>query len=1503
MKRIFLIVGLAFGCSSVYAQIVQVGDGNSSTILSNTTNPASNIKVLQLFGNKASGTQGPDLNAPGMGLKITLQQRNIGAVTPTLYNFFQIMQQGTTNEIIGDQIGFNNGARVTQGGTLTQSLVRTSQSGNNNAIIVNQQNGVDYRATVRQGPAIPVAALGNPPVGGSLTNTIRNTVVLDQIGESGTADIVQAGSFSRFGGVQKGGTPFQPNTMTISMDNLSAIDVDQDGVGSNIRIVQNGWQYARVTQGQPTVRNNAVILQGANRLQDTRNTAIITQNMGDSNQATVDQSASTAERNDTRIIQNGSRVGAGNNSEITVLQTGQSSRAILTQTETSRGSEIDIDQSQSLEGKGSYAEVTQGGQDNDFEVDQIGSLHIVMGTQEGVDNQTDITQEGQKNRATVNQDGSDNNIDINQENEPSSGVGNRATAIQGAPSSDSDITINQNTSDGDENVATVEQTRGDRNEATVSQDAGNTATVTQSGSEYQPLGQGSSVNVNQSNSTDGTATATQALGTLGGAINITQVEEDNEATVNQTNGRLNVATVNQTDDGNTATVNQSGTQDGPGGAISTVTINQIGKAAMATVTQAANGSTVDVNQENADMAEVIQRTGGATNSVVINQAGTLAGGGNKAKVDQGGDDNVFNVTQTSVDGADGNVVEGTIGAGDFAMQKGQGNTATVTQDGPINHAAVMQDGEQNTITIDQESEAASGVGNKATAMQGANTADNVIAIDQAVNNGSGNTAVVNQTKGDNNLAVVNQLKGNMATITQSGDDADVLGVPSTAIIEQSTSTGGTATILQADGTLGNGALITQTDINNVATINQLAGIVNQAASIQIGERNRSTINQSGSFNVLTLTPSNVAVAQTGNDNTATATQAVGTQAGQIAILQIPLLGSPSVNGNVATVNQNAGTGNLAAITQNDDLNTATITQTGTTDAGSGDPSAVAIVQGGKGGTVTVTQAADGSNVLATQFNGNRNMQTIDQADLGRQLDAITFQNGDDNTLRINQSGQENVSSIVQSNLLLPADPANGPSMHTATLTQGGTVNEAVIGQGGLKNTATLTQTGGEESFASVLQYGSDNRATANQTSSQRNNTLNVTQGRVAGAVPATRATRNAGNLTGALLGLAPADVVQSEDNVALVNQTTGENQVINLIQSGDNEQATISQAGSDNNNSSVQAGEVDRLFHTQTGSQGRIIASQYGEETDKGNTQTITQGGNNNTVDVGQIKFFNVATITQSGQDNNLLVGSTVRQIGESNQTILNQTGRRGNIAVIQGNAAGLTFGGQTLASTGYDPTTNDAFRNTTGINQGGLDNLIAVAQQGDDGTATANQEGNDNFIGIRQLNPGAGILRAVFNVATATQTAGVSNSEIDIEQFGRRNNGSASQTGTGVNNTIALNQRNDDNTATLSQNQGNQNVINVNQNPNAGKIGGNVEIAQSGQDNKARLTQTGYENELTLTQTGDRNVLQQNGANPFALQGGNNNTATLSQTGQDHTINLNQSGMNNTIMVTQANL
>lgn len=914
----------------------------------------------------------------------------------------------------------------------------------------------------------------------------------------------------------------------------------------------------------------------------------------------------------------------------------------------------------------------------------------------------------------------------------------------------------------------------------------------------------------------------------------------------------NQAIVRQlTGDGNQVNINQNTT----GAAKNNALVTQMGTRS------GLIASTVTVNQMGKSGEVFFQQTRLSTgNTATINQDGIQEGKGNWVHANQGGSQNVFTTDQVGnlnrVIGSGGMAFEKfrvdpvtkmlvKLGdSNDQATQMGENNTATLGQRGQNNEISLNQDGASNTIAASQINDLASTKGNKAILTQGAGTFTNTITLNQ-----------LPPTDGDGNLATITQTEGdfNQATVDQYE--------------------GNTATVLQSgtdDGSSGGGGT--------------------QASTVNIDQSNST-------------------------DGVASATQAAGTKGGGINITQEKI-------GNTATVNQTKGRRNTTDILQLDDGNTADVTQSGTIDviSGGGNPSTVNIGQSGKNSIATVTQGAQGSTIAIVQDNGNANEATVSQPFTisDRQNEIFTFQFGDQNKLTSTQTGQENDAQILQSNIITGGIAAgNGPSKHVATLVQGGTLNDAVIAQGGLGNTSTLTQTIGEENFASTLQYGSDNVATVNQTTNGRLNNVNVLQATVTPAVRAALnallATRDANNVGTNLLvfglGGAPgAD--QAEDNKATVNQTIGENQTVRLFQTGDMETAVINQTGSDNTTIALQGGEKDVLNADQGGSFNSIDSRQFGAETTKGNQATITQAGDNNAINLRQLKFGNVATIDQKGNNNGpaAAAGITLTQIGERNTSTINQDAMRGNIVVVQGDAAGVNFNATSNAGTGATPF-NDAFDNKSTVGQMGLDNLIAIAQQGDKGTANATQAGNDNTIGISQLNPaGPPINRSTDNMATATQTVGVSNGTINIQQEGRKNMATAGQSGNAANGSIVLVQSKDENTANLTQNTGDRNLIQVIQAPDVyGRKGGTATISQTGgSDNKALLNQSGYENTLTLTQNGDRNVLQNGGPLAPALQAGHNNTATLSQTGQDHTINLTQgagNGFLNTATITQANL
>lgn len=561
--------------------------------------------------------QGNDVFSAGQENIATLRQISIGVTAINLRNDMNVTQEGASNRINSDQYGQNNRLKATQTVFTNSSKIITSQSGWNNGIVVLQDGNpaggtAQFTATITQGALIPANAYSG--ANGNVTalpNTHFNSVLLDQIGGgSGVAILTQSGSSGLIKATQRGGDISQ-NQLTVTQSNNAGADVRQAGNANEITIDQQGYQYAKVRQEStdPAIQTEPVnsivdIAQGVNQLDDTRNSADVSQTTGDGNQAYVRQNTAGAERNYATIRQSGTRLGA-TPSVVIIRQEGKSSTVEVEQMVNSSGNNATFDQNTSELFKGSNAKLKQGGNNNTFTSTQEGNTNSIGGTigdkasfamQVGIDNvanidqegynndvafmqggdedhDLDVSQEGKNNQATISQLGDNNEIDIDQENEES-GLGNKAFATQGATSSDGDITIHQDWDDGGGNTATVTQTEGDGNSAHVDQYMKNTATVRQSGTEDAGSGTDSDVDIDQSLSENGTATATQDAGTFGGDIEILQEKDGNTATVAQTKGRLNQAEVTQTDDGNTAKVTQSGTVDA--GIASTVRIQQDG---------------------------------------------------------------------------------------------------------------------------------------------------------------------------------------------------------------------------------------------------------------------------------------------------------------------------------------------------------------------------------------------------------------------------------------------------------------------------------------------------------------------------------------------------------------------------------------------------------------------------------------------------------------------------------------------------------------------------------------------------------------------------------------------------------------------------------------------------------------------------------------------------------------------------------------------------------------
>jgi hypothetical protein len=537
----------------------------------------------------------------------------------------------------------------------------------------------------------------------------------------------------------------------------------------------------------------------------------------------------------------------------------------------------------------------------------------------------------------------------------------------------------------------------------------NSATVGQAGdgnvSGLSQLGDNSQATLDQSGDANVSEIMQQSLN----KANVAQLGTDGESHVIQ-NGNQNDA------------INHNGGIADPGGIEEPIAYG-VGVRQRATSVEAY--SYIEQNGTGA-WAEVDQD--GANNSSDIRQGNNLKRSGDRAFVDQRGDDNVSTVKQSVDDtGPDSNPAYGGANTVNYSIvnQSGSRNTSNITQnavngendESPNALATVNQLSDDNKSDITQNSDAVASVtqsggdynvssieqqlnsdGAYATVVQtGALNASQVIQSADA-------TATVNQTGGYNhsfvtqnaaatanvtqggidNKAVIEQFAGADnagATIIQDEEGATVPGYPSNdARITQSADATGT---------------ITQTGDNNVSTIEQLASSGNsEATSTQNGAGNRSDIKQIGSTTF-------AFVEQIGASNVSTITQDTANQHDA----NVRQEGA----GNYSSIYQrgtlgNAGDESNVGVNQTGDRNSSTIEQSGVTYV------SASVTQTGDDNFSTLDQNGKFLEADLTQV-GNGNYSDIIQR--GEHNSATVNQYGNDNVSHVDQSGSGNTATVIQ----------------------------------------------------------------------------------------------------------------------------------------------------------------------------------------------------------------------------------------------------------------------------------------------------------------------------------------------------------------------------------------------------------------------------------------------------------------------------------------------------------
>ncbi|GAB2631205.1 hypothetical protein [Belliella aquatica] len=289
---------------------------------------------------------------------------------------------------------------------------------------------------------------------------------------------------------------------------------------------------------------------------------------------------------------------------------------------------------------------------------------------------------------------------------------------------------------------------------------------------------------------------------------------------------------------------------------------------------------------------------------------------------------------------------------------------------------------------------------------------------------------------------------------------------------------------------------------------------------------------------------------------------------------------------------------------------------------------------------------------------------------------------------------------------------------------------------------------------------------------------------------------------------------------------------------------------------------------TQTGNGNGAETTQTGN-----NTSTTTQAGPNNIAETTQVGQ-NSASINQSNFATPGHFASISQQgdqgsagIGNSADIVQQQRGASATIEQVgDNNRAGLTQAGPNDAGT--------AVATTAGIYQKGNDNLLSTVNgNGVIGNANGSaymQNGtsfpNDkSFLQVDQLGDGnkAGVYLMGGTDASILQDGNLNSASINSQS-----------NATGALNLASIAQTGDENTARIDQGPRGSSLFSGDDN--------HASIGQDGFDNTASINQFGEGNRATLTQLGDLNL------------------GTISQTGIGHIATMTQNGMSNTAVITQ---
>ena len=432
-----------------------------------------------------------------------------------------------------------------------------------------------------------------------------------------------------------------------------------------------------------------------------------------------------------------------------------------------------------------------------------------------------------------------------------------------------------------QNTATTTQ-NGPNNDVSVTQTGSNTAEVDQTYSGSNAVGNSATVDQTGTNFADVDQNDDNEAGTTKGfAASITQIGQgvptgtyQNQATIDQLNGKGSGATIEQTGTDNEATIVQGkntglGTVDG---------VDAISVGQTATIDQEGTGHDAMLKQTGArstgKYGRIIQR--GSDQTAVMHNGGA-ANKGQTATIEQYDASNFAYLYQNN----------------------GNNGVATILQDG-VNNLALSKAYARNFSSIKQVGTNVAFVNQDMVPGHGPDKIDNTANIEQYGTNGTGT-----------------YVEGTPLIVNRGGHDAQIANATVYIMQDGSKNTGNIFQGTNLIDVYNNGAGINQNGDDNTATTTQLTDN-NTAYLTQNGASNSSVILQEvGNTNVVNLTQSEGADAdiwQSGTSNT-------------VMGLDLDPMAS-SLNGSTLDVDQ-FGTGNTLHLQQTNGAS-ATVMQDGMT---------------------------------------------------------------------------------------------------------------------------------------------------------------------------------------------------------------------------------------------------------------------------------------------------------------------------------------------------------------------------------------------------------------------------------------------------------------------------------------------------------------------------------------------------------------------------------------------